>query len=315
MWKKEIVKLLTMKKLAVFLTLLAFVFSACDSAVEDTVDWATPIPAENQAEVYVEETQAAASTENEIKEEPTQGPRLLPEDWQQWPVVPEVTAAAREIYRQGMAKGNDPHAFSKVADCQNLQTVFLWKFDHLNIYQFDYPLDDYMDTIENFQGYFDRDGYSAKFGFTAASPLTQFEADPDFCLPGETPLECELRIARPTFVLVSMEFPFKGRSVELYTKYMRQIIEYVISQGAVPILATKADNVEGDHSINLAIAELAYEYDLPLWNWWAAAQPLGDKGIDPYRDGFHISEQAWEERSRTFLMVLDHLWKGLRNLA
>ncbi len=86
-----------------------------------------------------------------------------------------------------------------------------------------------------------------------------------------------------------------------------------MSQGAVPILATKADNVEGDHSINLTVAKLAYEYDVPLWNWWAAAQPLANKGIDPYRDGFHISEEAWEERSKTFLMVLDHLWKGLKD--
>jgi len=302
-----------MKKVVLCLLLWTLVITGCDAVIGDPVDWATPFQVENQAEMYVKETEAAESEVEEIEVEPTERTRPLPEDWQQWPIVPEVTTTALQIYRQGAAMGNDPHAFSKVADCQNLQTVFLWKYDHLNIYQFDYPLDDYMDTIENFQGYFDRDGYSAKFGFTAASPLTQFEADADFCLPGETPLECELRITRPTFVLVSMEFPFNGRSVDLYTKYMRQIIDYAISQGTVPILATKADNVEGDHSINLAIAELAYEYDLPLWNWWAAAQPLGDKGIDPYRDGFHISEQAWEERSRTFLMVLDHLWKGLGN--
>ncbi len=302
-----------MKKLAALTFLAFFVFTACRMADKDTVDWATPISAGNQAEVYVEETQTAASTENEIQEEPTQEPRLMPEDWRDWPVVPEVTAAARETYRQGLAMGNDPHAFSKVADCQNLKEYFLKKFDHLNLYKFDYRIDDYMDTIENFQGNFDRDGYSTKFGFTAASPLVQFEADPQFCLPGETPLECELRIARPSFVLISMEFPFLNRSAELYERYMRQIIEYIMSQGAIPILATKADNTEGDHSINLTIAKLAYEYDIPLWNWWAAAQPLPDHGMDIYRGDFHISQLAWEERSRTFLMVLDHLWKGLKD--
>jgi hypothetical protein len=138
-------------------------------------------------------------------------------------------------------------------------------------------------------------------------------ADPEVCLPDEAPLECELRITNPSFVLISLEFPFNGRSADLYEQYLRQIIEYTISQGAVPILATKADNVEKDHSINLTIAKLAYEYDVPLWNFWAAAQPLGNHGIDPYRDGFHISQQAWEERSKTFLMVLDHLWKGLKD--
>ena len=292
---------------------LCLLLTACTPAVKEAVDWATPVAVDDQAETYVNETQTAENSGESLISEPTEGTRLQPEDWQDWPVVPEVTQTAREIYKKGRAMGNNPHAFSKMADCQNLKTVFLWKYDHLDIYKFDYEIDDYMDTIENFQGYFDRDGYSAKFGFTAASPLTQLEADPNYCLPEETPLECELRISRPTFVLISMEFPFNGSSADLYEKYMRQIIEYVMSQGAVPILATKADNVEGDNSINLTIAKLAYEYDLPLWNWWAAAQPLGNKGIDPYRDGFHISEQAWEERSKTFLMVLDHLWKGLRD--
>jgi len=241
--------------------------------------------------------------------EPT---RLSPQNWITWPIIPAVTDKAREIYRLGRALGNDPRAFSKVGDCQNIKSVFLWKFDHLDIYKFKYRIDGYLDTIENFKGHFDRDGQAAQFGFTAASPLSQLLADPDICLPDETPLECELRITRPSFLMISLEFPFNGRTPELYKQYLRQIIEYAMSQGVVPILATKADNVEKDHSINLATAELAAKYDLPLWNWWAAAQPLGDHGIDPYRDGFHISQQAWEERSKTFLQVLDHLWKGLR---
>ena len=302
-----------MRKIASLLVLSVLLSSSCATGISETETWATPVTQSELAESYLDKTKTAASGPESEVPALTAAPRMAPEAWQQWPVVPEVTDTAREIYKKGLAMGNNPRAFSKVGDCQNLETVFLWKYDHLDIYQFDYQLDDYMDTIENFQGYFDRDGYSAKYGFTAASPLTQFEADPDYCLPEETPLECELRISRPTFVLISLEFPFNGRSADLYEKYLRQIIEYTMSQGAVPILATKADNVEGDHSINLTVAELAYEYDLPLWNWWAAAQPLGDKGIDPYRDGFHISEQAWEERSRTFLMVLDHLWKDLRN--
>ena len=304
-----------MRKIASLLVLLVFLMSSCATGNIETEAWATPVARNELAESYLGKTQTAASGQEIEEPAHTAAPRMPPEDWQQWPVVPEVTETAREIYKMGLAIGNNPRAFSKVGDCQNLETVFLWKYDHLDIYQFDYKLDDYLDTIENFQGYFDRDGFSAKYGFTAASPLTQFEADPEYCLPEETPLECELRISRPTFVLISLEFPFNGRSAELYEKYLRQIIEYAMSQGSVPILATKADNVEGDHSINLTVAKLAYEYDLPLWNWWAAAQPLGNKGIDPYRDGslgFHISEQAWEERSRTFLMVLDHLWKELR---
>lgn len=243
---------------------------------------------------------------------PTADTRLKPEDWRDWPVIPRVSQTAREIYRRGIEVGNNPRAFSKVGDCQNLFPYFLGKFDHLDLYQFEYDLSPYMDTIENFKGNFYRDGQAAQFGFTAASPLSQLLADLEYCNPGETPLECELRLTRPTFVLISLEFPFLNRTPQLYGQYIRKIVEYSISQGMVPILATKADNVEEDHSINLTTAQIAYEYDVPLWNWWLAAQPLANQGIDTYRDGFHISQQAWEERSKTFLMTLDHLWKELR---
>lgn len=296
--------------------ILAIILVSCAKA-DLAANWATPLPVKEDASIYMHATQTAGAGIELSGEtqQPTDTPRLLPEEWQKWPVVPEVTETAREIYRQGRVINVNSNAFSKIGDCQNLHEYFLGRFDHLDIYRFTWPVDEYQATIENFKGSFDTDGQSAKFGFTAASPLSPLMADPEICLPDEAPLECELRLTRPSFVLISLEFPFNGRSAELYEQYLRQIIEYTVSQGAVPILATKADNVEKDNSINLTIAKLAYEYDLPMWNWWAAAQPLGDHGLDPYRDGFHISQQAWEERSKTFLMVLDHLWKGLKDIS
>jgi hypothetical protein len=306
-----------MKKALTCLFILSILLAACVSEQEPQ-EWATPVTDNVDVIDYPSETQTAEAQSTLVAEMtasvPTEDARLLPADWRNWPIIPEVSETARKIYAKGLAMGNDPNAFSKVGDCQNLKTVFLWKYDHLDIYRFDWKIDPYLDTIENFQGNFDRDGQSAQFGFTAASPISQLLADPDACLPEETPLECEIRINHPVFMLISLEFPFNARSPALYERYLRRIIEYTMAHGAVPILATKADNVEGDHSINLTIAELAYEYDLPMWNWWAAAQPLGDHGIDPYRDGFHISEQAWEERSKTFLQVLDYLWKSLRDI-
>ena len=295
--------------------------TAC-SAELDSPEWATPLADGTNGFDYLRETKTAQAQATQVAQltasAPTEDARLLPEEWQTWPIVPEISYRTREIYRKGLATGNDPHAFSKVGDCQNLKEYFLGKFDHIDMYNFNWNIDPYMETIDQFQGSFYRDGQSTQFGYTAASPISQLMADPDMCLPEETPLECEIRINKPTFLLISLEFPFSNRSPGLYEQYIRQIVEYTMSQGVVPILATKADNVEGDHSINLVITKLAYEYDVPMWNWWAAAQPLGDHGIDPYRDGdlgFHISEQAWEERSKTFLQVLDHLWKNLRDIG
>ena len=64
-------------------------------------------------------------------------------------------------------------------------------------------------------------------------------------------------------------------------------MENVLAKNVVPILATKADNLEKDNSINAAIARVAYDYDIPMWNFWAATQPLPDHGL--YNDGFHLT--------------------------
>jgi hypothetical protein len=110
-----------------------------------------------------------------------------------------------------------------------------------------------------------------------------------------------------------------------YGGYMRQIVEYSISQGVVPILATKADNKEGDNSINAEIAAIANEYDIPLWNFWAAVHNLPNNGFDlSLNDGFHLSigdnysfidpanmKHAWPWRNLTALQALDAVRNGL----
>ena len=302
-----------MKK-TISLLILFLLTAAC--AAQPTPEFATPQEADDGTYLTATRTVSAQeSAQPQVASTPTQDARLTPQEWRDWPVIPEVTHTAREIYRQGQTLGNNPRAFSKVGDCQNVKQAFLGFFDHPGKYESMEGIAELEDTIEQFSGFFDRDGQATQYGFNAAAVLSPLMADPDICLPDETPLECEVRITRPIFALVSLEFWFEGRTSDIYERYMRQIIEYLIANGVVPILATKADNIEKDHSLNLTTAELAYEYDLPLWNWWAAAQKLADDGIDPDRDGFHITVEAWNIRSKTFLQTLDHLWEGLNGVA
>lgn len=243
---------------------------------------------------------------------PAEG-RPAPEDWRDWPVIPVVSARARQIYEAGLALGTDPTRFSKVGDCQAIKNVLVGIYDKPG-YSLRENNTDLEETIRQFGGSFDRDGEAVQGGYNAASVLTPLMSDPDVCEPGETPLECEVRVHNPSIMIISLEVWWDGRSPAVYEKNMRQIIEFAIGRGILPILSTKADNVEGDHSINLATARLAYEYDLPLWNWWLAAQSLPNHGLDPDRaDGFHISqEHAWPERSFTALQSLDGVWRGVR---
>lgn len=240
---------------------------------------------------------------------PTPDVRLKPEQWRDWPIVPAISPRAAQIYEQGLAMGNDPHAFSKVGDCQSITEAFLGVYEKPGQYSLGDQYQYLQDTIDYYKGSFGRESQSVRGGFNAAAVLLPLWADPNACNSGETPLECELRIHKPSIVIISLEVWFKGRTPETYTGYMRQIIDYAISKGVLPVLATKADNVEGDNSINLSIAQLAYEYDLPMWNFWRAVQSLPAQGIDWVRDpeGFHITVDAWNMRSFTALEVLDTL--------
>jgi len=251
-------------------------------------------------------------TFTEVPPEPTAtvDNRLLPEEWQSWPILPTLSPAMIETYQLGIDLGNNSDAFSKVGDCQIIPEVFLGLYDDVN-YTLPENMKQFQETIDHFSGSFAREGMALKGGFVFPTVFSPLRADSSVCDPGETPLECELRVHQPTFVLISMEFRYEGRTAEIHEKYLRQAVEYALSRAIIPIVATKADNFEGDHSLNRMTAQIAYDYDLPLWNYWLAVQFLPGHGVDWERDsyGFHVTPDAWLVRSQTFLQTLDSLWK------
>lgn len=302
------------------LLLATIVLTSCQPASSSS-GLTTNLPSDNN---LPETGQTSLPTISETAPEPTLTPngptptpivetRLPPERWQEWPVVPELTGRETAIYQRGLALGNDPTHFSKVGDCQAIRSVLMGIYDQPDRYILR-ENDSYLqDTIDNFGGSFNRDGQGVRGGFNTAAVLSPLWADPQVCQPGETPIACENRIHNPSMVIISLEVWWEGRTVERYETYLRQIIEYFIDEGVVPILSTKADNVEGDHRINLATARLAYEYHIPLWNFWLAVQPMPNHGLDPTRDGFHISYEAWTVRSYTALQALDAVWRGVQD--
>lgn len=235
-------------------------------------------------------------------------------------MIPTVGEAARAIYRRGLEAGNNPHAFSKIGDCESTPTWFLGDFDrHPSRYRLG-PYAYLQDVIDHFAGSFIRTSVAAGRGWTASSVLTPLWADPAQCQPGETPLDCELRLHRPSLAFVMLGTNDHWRR-EAFEHNLRRIVEKLIERGVVPILATKADNLEGDGSLNATIARLATEYELPLWNFWLAVQPLPRHGLD--EDGAHLTwdynhfddpralRAAWPVRNLTALQALDAVWRGL----
>ncbi len=247
---------------------------------------------------------------------------LAPDEWKTLPAVPTgISDAMRDVYQRGLLLGNDPRRFSVVGDCQNVSSYFLATFDKPGDYRLGEKYAYLQPTIDYYRGSFSRVSLAVKGGFNVAAVLSPLRADPKSCNPNESPLDCELRVWKPSVVFVSMETWWSEKPAEEYDKYMRRVIERILESGAVPIIATKADNLEGDHSINATIAQIAYDYDIPLWNFWAAVQPLPNHGL--WKDGFHLTfarnffddpqrmKSAWPWRNLTALQTLDVVRRGL----
>jgi len=248
-------------------------------------------------------------------------PFVCDEVWQVFPAIPQTTNAARTLYRAGLAQGNDQRAFSKIGDGEISTEWFLAPFD---LGEGHYDLGTYQNlktTIENFQGSFERSSLAARRGFNTILILDPSAADPASCNSGESPLDCELRIHNPSIAILSLGTNQVHRPEE-FEAGMRQIIDVLISRKVLPILSTKGDNLEGDHRMNRTVACLAQEYEIPLWNFWAAVQPLPNHGLQPdlehltYSgindfDDPHAMQYAWAVRNLTALQVLDEVWKSV----
>jgi hypothetical protein len=101
---------------------------------------------------------------------------------------------------------------------------------------------------------------------------------------------------------------------------LRKIIEQTVERGILPVLVTKADNLEGDQMLNRTMVRLAYEFDIPVWNFWLAVQPLPDRGLQP--DGAHLTHapnkfsdptallSAWPVRNLSALQVLEVIMRA-----
>jgi hypothetical protein len=252
----------------------------------------------------------------------TPKPPLEEDAWMQMPAVPtEISDSMRVVYEKGLARGNDPQHFSIIGDCQNVSSYFLSVYDKPGDFSLGEENAYLQPTIDYYKGSFSRKSLAVKGGFNVAAILSPLRADPKSCNTGESPLDCELRVWKPSVVFVSMETWWSEKPEEEYDKYMRRVIDRILETGAVPIIATKADNLEGDNGINATIAQIAYDHDIPLWNFWAAVQPLPNHGLSS--DHFHLTfarnffddpvrmKGAWPWRNLTALQTLDVVHRGL----
>jgi hypothetical protein len=280
------------------LLLLMILAAACGPAATPTA-----APSETPTEAEVE---AFPTPTPEVLDNAAVGPDLTPPtlgdfdpatvadiDIEAYPVMPEVTDHAREIFAAGRAAGLNPRRFSKIGDCMTAAEWFLTPFgtgEHdLGEYTSLQPVLDFFGGIpardEGFTAdSFANPGLSTASGFNAASVLDPAWADPEWCQPNESPLACEYRVTRPgiaivmfgtndVFFLEAHEFDFHYRNVILAT----------LEANILPVLNTfpvRPEFPEQSLLFNQIIIRIAEDYDLPLVNLYLALQALPDQGVD-----------------------------------
>lgn len=244
-------------------------------------------------------------------------------DWKTWPVIPTLAPEMHVVYSLGQQLGRDPHVLSVVGDCESSSEWFLKDFAKGPRFYDLGPYASLQATIDYFNPSLGNTSHAAIRGATVSTVLTPLWADRKTCQSKESPLDCEYRVHNPAFAIIALGTN-DVHHPENFEPKLRVILETTLAKGIIPILVTKADNLEGDESINATIARLSAEYHLPLWNFWAALRDLPDSGLQA--DGAHLTfatnffnkpdtlQRAWPVRNLTALQTLEAMRLAVEKL-
>jgi hypothetical protein len=241
-------------------------------------------------------------------------------------VMPEdVKARVQEIFLLGQEMGRNPRAFSKLGDSTIENPQFMTRFDNTefsyNLAEFDYL----QPVIDFYRGSFGREGAAVRRGLHTWSVFDPMWATDPACMSGETMLECEFRVWNPSILFVRMGSNDSGIPGQV-EKNLKQIVEFSLENGVIPIMGTKADRFEGSNINNQIIRQIAADYQVPLWDFDLIAGTIPGRGLgddrvhmtyffehdysDPraYRTGNGI-------HTLTGLMMLEAIWLDVRELV
>jgi hypothetical protein len=273
---------------------------------------------------------AASLTPTEITPTATPPPPLAID----YPYLTGLTENSRQIFLRGQQLGNRAGVFSKVGDSITANENFLIPIGRgryvLDEHTYLQPVIDYFSQTEARHGNsFVNDSLTAYPGWSSWTAINAYAADENVCAPGEMPIACELRMVKPAFALIMLgtnDVPDDDTiSANVYEGQMRRVIETCLNAGVVPIVST-IPNFHRETGYRVAIfndvlVELTDEYDIPLWNYWAALQGLPNDGLSS--DGVHPSvaptfgtdltpealQYGMNMRNLTALQALDAVWR------
>jgi hypothetical protein len=211
------------------------------------------------------------------------------------PVIPAISAAMREVVVLGKSLGNRAGVVTKIGDSLSANPNYLTlisRGDH------DLGPYDYLEDTVNFFGPSLAEGsVASRGGLTTYVVFDPLWADDDLCNANESPLDCELRRKQPSIATILFgQNDVRHMTDGEFEVQMRQLVEETLAWGVIPVLTTFSANPDEELywqsiNFNLALMDIAAEYEVPLINLWSAARPLPNYGLDI--DSVHLTNSGF----------------------
>ena len=199
------------------------------------------------------------------------------------PVLPTISDAMRDVFQRGQELGNNPRAITKFGDSLVANELYLLPMSQSDV---DLGPYDYLaDTVKYF-GASARESMAARVGLTTYVIFDPFWANKEFCQPGESPLDCELRRQKPSVAFIMFgPNDLKAMDTEQYGTNMRKIVSTLIEKGVIPILFMFSyDPIRPlwwqSVDFNQQLIDIGAEYDVPVVNLWEATRVLPEYGLE-----------------------------------
>lgn len=239
-----------------------------------------------------------------------------------------MTPRGKQLYQRAIKAGRDPRMFTIAGDSNSAWQRTLGRIA-AGVYDFG-PHGYLRPVVARFDPSFARVSVAVQGGAGAVDMFDPAKVTSPDCRPDEGMFACELRLSRASIVFIQLGTGDKFAWRE-FEANMRQMIDYALANDVLPVLMTKADDMESIQGgasfnyINDVIRKLAGEYQLPLADFYVATRslpvvpnpelpkrPFTQNGLlDEWGYYFHLSEAGFALKVLANLMMLDAITRGM----
>ena len=235
--------------------------------------------------------------------------------------VPAMTARAKQLYAAALKAGRAANVATVVGDCNSEYMVFFGRLANGGTSLSASGQAGLSSVAARWGKSFYRASFATHGSFGAGTVLDAAWADAKKCSPGENPVSCELRNSNASVVFLSLGTGDTFTWQNFEANY-RAAIDTAIANHTLPILVTKADDLEfyqggaPKGAINDAIRRLGAAYQLPVMDFAQATRALPEFGLmtevvetpqglkDMGAQRFHLNDAGLNLRIIMMLMTL-----------